>query len=304
MLSKNWHSFPHKPPHSNIKGKKNSKSECSSTDEADPSISEVAEAYSASVRNSHLLPPEIKGYRRARSNSETPSVGGFASRFSQWYLRTTTAVSGSEGDNNTSCGGSGAEDDVTDESGDVIDCKPSDVTITVPHKRDANGEKHETNSALYLDPKDAEYHDSFRSTYADLLARMGHLNKSVEVSKRLTSMADQNSLIFTLAVSCPECDKPISGSYCTHCSAAKAKKARSKVNAGALAGAPTGTLPHNSHCALCQQRVRGLASICLACGHGGHTEHIKAWFGGRGNGRDQCPTGCGCPCPAKMAEVC
>ena len=38
--------------------------------------------------------------------------------------------------------------------------------------------------------------------------------------------------------------------------------------------------------------LAGASSFCLACGHGGHSSHMMAWF----QGHDVCPTGCGCKC--------
>jgi hypothetical protein len=47
-------------------------------------------------------------------------------------------------------------------------------------------------------------------------------------------------------------------------------------------------------CSLCRLPCRGLASVCPACGHGGHAAHLASWF----LGHVACPTGCGCPCRA------
>ena len=48
-----------------------------------------------------------------------------------------------------------------------------------------------------------------------------------------------------------------------------------------------------AHCVICQLSLRGLATVCLQCGHGGHMEHIREWFEG---GEKECATGCGCRC--------
>ncbi|CAN7951190.1 unnamed protein product, partial [Ixodes pacificus] len=47
-----------------------------------------------------------------------------------------------------------------------------------------------------------------------------------------------------------------------------------------------------SPCAVCHEVVRGLFVWCQGCAHGGHLQHMTAWF------REQrlCPTGCGHPC--------
>ena len=45
-------------------------------------------------------------------------------------------------------------------------------------------------------------------------------------------------------------------------------------------------------CSLCRLPVRGLATTCSACGHGGHLHHLKWWF----SKYSICPSGCGCQC--------
>ena len=45
-------------------------------------------------------------------------------------------------------------------------------------------------------------------------------------------------------------------------------------------------------CSLCDRSVRGAATYCLRCGHGGHSNHMNAWF----LNNDMCPSGCGCIC--------
>ncbi|XP_055837371.1 GATOR complex protein Wdr59 isoform X1 [Episyrphus balteatus] len=45
-------------------------------------------------------------------------------------------------------------------------------------------------------------------------------------------------------------------------------------------------------CTLCRLPVKGAANACLACGHGGHVEHMQQWF----EKHDLCASGCGCYC--------
>ena len=52
-------------------------------------------------------------------------------------------------------------------------------------------------------------------------------------------------------------------------------------------------------CSVCQLPVRGLASACEKCLHGGHLSHLRAWFR---DGAATCPTGCGCKCWADEKE--
>ena len=45
-------------------------------------------------------------------------------------------------------------------------------------------------------------------------------------------------------------------------------------------------------CSICAQPVRGLYAWCQGCGHGGHLQHMEAWFARS----TTCPTGCGHRC--------
>ncbi|EDO27102.1 predicted protein, partial [Nematostella vectensis] len=45
-------------------------------------------------------------------------------------------------------------------------------------------------------------------------------------------------------------------------------------------------------CSICHVAVRGASNFCIACGHGGHANHMIKWF----EAMDICPTGCGCQC--------
>ena len=45
-------------------------------------------------------------------------------------------------------------------------------------------------------------------------------------------------------------------------------------------------------CSICTNAVRGLFTVCISCGHGGHVNHIMPWF----EEQSVCPTGCGCTC--------
>lgn len=45
-------------------------------------------------------------------------------------------------------------------------------------------------------------------------------------------------------------------------------------------------------CSICTNAVCGLFTVCLKCGHGGHTQCIMSWF----ESQSTCPTGCGCTC--------
>ena len=50
--------------------------------------------------------------------------------------------------------------------------------------------------------------------------------------------------------------------------------------------------PPRARCSVCQLPVRGVYVWCQGCGHGGHVNHMRAWF----SQSTECPTGCGHQC--------
>ena len=71
------------------------------------------------------------------------------------------------------------------------------------------------------------------------------------------------------------------------------------VEARALPLSAATPAPQPLVCSLCEQKVRGLATCCPACGHGGHADHIRQWFAGFSKG---CPVpACGCTCLSESA---
>lgn len=46
-------------------------------------------------------------------------------------------------------------------------------------------------------------------------------------------------------------------------------------------------------CSVCEEKVLGRAIVCPKCGHGGHVDHLEAWFS---SDASECPSGCGCDC--------
>lgn len=57
-------------------------------------------------------------------------------------------------------------------------------------------------------------------------------------------------------------------------------------------------------CAICRLPVTNLGSFCVECMHGGHHQHLRAWFTSTVRGRllRECPTGCGCVCADHMGS--
>jgi len=109
------------------------------------------------------------------------------------------------------------------------------------------------------------------------------LTKSTEVNKCISARARNNdpekNNLGTINVGrvCIDCDKNLSTKRGERPSTSFCRQCRKR---------PV--------CALCNMPVEGLTAICLHCGHGGHSVHMKKWFETHG----ECPTGCGCPCPA------
>ena len=58
---------------------------------------------------------------------------------------------------------------------------------------------------------------------------------------------------------------------------------------------PTG----QSLCTVCHTPVRGLYVWCQGCGHGGHLDHLQAWF----SQSTDCPAGCGHRCQANLLQI-
>ena len=51
-------------------------------------------------------------------------------------------------------------------------------------------------------------------------------------------------------------------------------------------------------CSVCCMAVRGACTWCPMCNHGGHADHMMAWF----EEHQMCPTGCGCLCVERKAS--
>jgi hypothetical protein len=56
--------------------------------------------------------------------------------------------------------------------------------------------------------------------------------------------------------------------------------------------------PAGLRCCVCEVPVRGVATMCPFCGHGGHRSHLQDWFAVQ----SECPSGCGCRCLAAGRE--
>lgn len=128
-----------------------------------------------------------------------------------------------------------------------------------------------------IDPANHDRNESIKAWYSQFLRGLGMVNKSLEVAKFLKSNPDEPAYRFEAVRSCGGCQKTVQdGKYCPDCP----KSDRGRV------------------CQLCRIPVRGILSICLACGHGGHVGHLRDWF----STRARCPSpACKCRCLEMMA---
>jgi len=154
-------------------------------------------------------------------------------------------------------------------------------------------------------PDDDDRYDAYLYRYSALLYRWGQLTIRAELNKHLahsvpgaggeqlipveqspfnnrnrpsTESSDGASSFIpnegvasgiTFAPLCSRCNKPISETnVCETCK------------------------DYAFRCSICTNAVRGLFTVCMTCGHGGHVEHIQAWF----SKNSTCPSGCGCSC--------
>jgi len=128
-------------------------------------------------------------------------------------------------------------------------------------------------------PDDGAKYDLYIHVYGSLLYSWGKLTTRVELNKHLSSSVQGigNSLknkkekgaYEMFAPCCPRCNQATSGkNVCQSCQ------------------------DYAFRCSICTNAVRGLFTLCIKCGHGGHVNHLMPWF----SENSQCPTGCGCNC--------
>jgi Zinc-ribbon, C4HC2 type len=147
------------------------------------------------------------------------------------------------------------------------------------------GKRSQGSLFLSSEPECIFRYDSYIRKYADLLYGWGLLTLRAELLKNLNHSQDAKQiggfegqgesrldLLGDIAVSfkCPRCTNlsDIGTNYCRSCR------------------------DFAFRCAICENAIRGLFTVCDKCGHGGHVNHVSEWF--RTN--ESCPTGCGCKC--------
>ncbi|CAH3138838.1 unnamed protein product [Porites lobata] len=119
----------------------------------------------------------------------------------------------------------------------------------------------------FVDASKLRLHDHYIKQYADVLYRWNLLGKRAEVIKFLSEAQQPHSGV-EFSTRCYSCSQKLRGAQCWSCKAM------------------------GLQCVICHVAVRGASNFCVACGHGGHTYHLKAWF----ESMDVCPSGCGCRC--------
>ncbi|MFH4974258.1 hypothetical protein AB6A40_000967 [Gnathostoma spinigerum] len=110
--------------------------------------------------------------------------------------------------------------------------------------------------------------EEIRLQYAEILMRWRMYSKAAEVLK-FSESADP-ILPLKVTYKCRNCHESCSPLKCDMCE---------------IRGAPV-------LCTICQTPGKGLLTVCAACHHGGHSDHIFEWF----HVNSYCPSGCGCEC--------
>jgi len=132
-----------------------------------------------------------------------------------------------------------------------------------------------------LSPEDANRCDIYIHLYANMLYSWGRIETCAELNKHLCNslshahLAEESrGLMFG---PCLSCGKPLSfgANICHSCN------------------------DHAFRCSICTNPVKGLFTVCIYCGHGGHMQHISDWF----ENHSVCPTACGCSCKFKTISV-
>ena len=140
---------------------------------------------------------------------------------------------------------------------------------------------HNKGSCILLPQGNDERYDAYIRRYAELLYGWGLLSVRAELNKHLLfvprrregdmSMEEETESGRTPGVAvaflCPTCGRETNSNFCPTCRTF-------------------------FRCAICDQAVRGLFTVCDICNHGGHMEHMQRWY----SLNVQCPTGCGCTC--------
>ncbi|XP_076242534.1 WD repeat domain 59 isoform X2 [Calliopsis andreniformis] len=119
-----------------------------------------------------------------------------------------------------------------------------------------------------LDEKHTTLYDGYKKAYAEVLHRWRLLDARAQVLKHVSTTPLDTHRGVEFQSECQMCCKVNKGPQCTSCKRLALE------------------------CVICHISVRGPSNFCIFCGHGGHAQHLAAWFANE----TLCPTGCGCYC--------
>ncbi|KAI9486600.1 MAG: WD40-repeat-containing domain protein [Benjaminiella poitrasii] len=122
---------------------------------------------------------------------------------------------------------------------------------------------------------DSERLEDWFNSYIELLHRFKLWSTATAIIKacKLQNVRERNEDATTINVACNTCFKLVNG---TSGGSWACDKCHRLLNP----------------CTICHQTVKGLYAWCQGCNHGGHLNHMRAWFANE----KQCATGCGHIC--------
>ncbi|XP_024939455.1 GATOR complex protein WDR59 isoform X2 [Cephus cinctus] len=126
-----------------------------------------------------------------------------------------------------------------------------------------------------LDEKNTTLYDGYKKAYAEVLHRWRLLDARAQVLKHVNATSSDTHKGVEFQSECYACSKASRGPQCFNCRRLTLE------------------------CVVCHISVRGLSNFCIVCGHGGHTQHLAAWFANE----TLCPAGCGCSCLQETATL-
>ncbi|KAG5520118.1 hypothetical protein PMAC_001194 [Pneumocystis sp. 'macacae'] len=136
-------------------------------------------------------------------------------------------------------------------------------------------------SYSFFNEKRKQLNKFYRESYAEFLFRWKLYKKRVEILK-FNSEFESNQICST------------NGTYITSNSNNKSDCTKCSTNQSSLNKnyILCKLAKYFSNCTFCEVPVKGLASGCIICSHGGHAKCMESWF----IQTKECPTGCGCEC--------
>lgn len=143
-----------------------------------------------------------------------------------------------------------------------------------------------------LSPEEEITLEHYRFMYAETLYKWGLLVSRAELLKHSTFPENEMHQGLEFEPMCSSCNGPlksISNFYNSQISQDNELQLKMKI---CVSCDRRRQFPK---CCVCNLVVKGLSSYCGICGHGGHFDHMQAWFQGSQQ-NPECPTGCGCVC--------